>query len=229
MIPAQSVWTSLEITKIVIGILTPLVLLLLGIWVNRIAKRVEAAQWANQKLIEKRISIYDELAPLINDLYCYYMCVGNYKELTPIQIIDIKRKLDKKVYIYAPLFSREFIHTYNEFIHLCFQTYAGAGHDARLRTLIEHPMGGDRKKVSPVPWQEEWNRYFSGREACHPLEEIRSSYKRLMSGFSKELGVGLEPREHERGKDMRELRNQDQASELLNAAKPNNSFNPTAR
>jgi hypothetical protein len=63
---AQSTWNSLEITKLVIGALTPIFLLLLGVWVNRIAKRVETAQWANQKLIEKRIAIYDELAPLIN-------------------------------------------------------------------------------------------------------------------------------------------------------------------
>lgn len=200
---AQSIWNSLEITKLIIDTLTPLFLLLLGIWVNRIAKRVETAQWANQKLIEKRISIYDELAPLINDLYCYYMCVGNYKEFTPIQIIAIKRRLDKKVYVYASLFSPNFINGYNEFIHLCFLPYTGLGHDAKLLTLIEHSMGGDRKKVSPSPWQTEWNALFAREERCSPLEQIRTSYERFMSRFSEELGVGLKLGKREQEKDMR--------------------------
>jgi hypothetical protein len=205
---SQSIWNSLEITKLVIGTLTPLFLLFLGIWVNRIAKRVETAQWANQKLIEKRIAIYDELAPLINDLYCYYMCVGNYKEFTPLQIIAIKRNLDKKVYIYAPLFSPDFIYSYNKFIHLCFLTYTGVGHDARLRTLIEHPMGGDRKKVSSFPWQTEWDVLFARKEQYSPLEEIDASYKRFMSRFSEELGVGLELGKHKQEKDTQELKSQ---------------------
>ncbi|MBC7919739.1 MAG: hypothetical protein H7Z75_01475 [Ferruginibacter sp.] len=206
---AQSTWTSLEITKLVIGGLTPLILLFLGIWVNRIIKRIEAAQWANQKLIEKRIAIYDELAPLVNDLYCYYLCVGNYKELTPAQIVDIKRKLDKKVYIYAALFSSEFIDSYNEFIHLCFQTYVGAGHNAKLRTAIKHPTGGDRTKVSSFPWQEEWNHIFSNGEDCCPLTQTRISYENLMSRFSNELGVGLESGKHGRRKDVRQPKSQD--------------------
>ena len=82
MLQQQPAWSSLEILKLVVGALTPLVLLFVGVWVNRIAKRVEAAQWANQKLVEKRIAIYDELAPILNDLYCYYKCVGNYKDFT---------------------------------------------------------------------------------------------------------------------------------------------------
>ncbi len=149
MILLQSTWNSIEIIKIVIGVLTPLVLLFLGIWVNRIAKRVENTQWANQKLIEKRIAIYDELAPLVNDLYCYYRGVGNYKKITPADVIDIKRKLDKRVYVYASLFSSEFLDIYKEFINSYFIPFGGErGEDAKLRTSIEHPVGGDRREVS---------------------------------------------------------------------------------
>jgi hypothetical protein len=97
-------WNSLEIAKLAVSVLTPLIVLCIGIWVNRLIQRMQSLKWANQKIIEKRIAVYDELVPLLNDIYCYYEFVGNWKELTPIQILELKRKLDKKVYIYAPCF-----------------------------------------------------------------------------------------------------------------------------
>jgi hypothetical protein len=192
MIQAQSPWNSLEVTKLVVDILTPLFLLFLGIWVNRIAKRVEAAQWTNQKVIEKRIAIYDELAPFINDLYCFYMCVGNWKELKPTDIVNIKRKLDKRIYIYAPLFSPKFLGDYNEFIGLCFQSFVGYGHDARLRTLIKHPVGGDRRESSTEPWRSDWDALFTDKEIA-TLSEVRAGYENLMTQFADELGIGIRP------------------------------------
>jgi hypothetical protein len=184
-------WSSLEIAKLLVAGLTPLFILVLGIWVNRIAKRVEAAQWANQKLIEKRIAIYDQLAPQLNDLYCYYMCVGNWKELIPTNVVDIKRKLDKTVYVYSYLFSPQFRELYNELIGLCFTTFTGQGHNAKLRTPIDHPAGGDRRKSSSIPWQSEWDELFSNEKECAPLTEIQTAYLNLMSCFSEELGVGI--------------------------------------
>lgn len=189
MAQVQSTWNSLEIAKLLVGALTPILIVLIGIWVNRIAKRLEAAQWTNQKLIEKRIAVYDELAPMINDLYCYFLCVGNWRDFTPVQIIEIKRKLDKRIYVYASLFSRNFISIYNDFIHLCFETYTGSGHSAKLRTLLDHQMGGDRRKSSSVAWQSDWDKLFSAKAS--PVEEVRRAYQILLSRFAEELGVGL--------------------------------------
>jgi hypothetical protein len=137
------------------------------------------------------------------------MCVGNYKEFTPVQIIDIKRKLDKRLYIYAPLFSPDFIKSYNEFIHLCFQTYTGVGHDAKLRTLMDHPMGGDRKKILSSLWQAGWEKLFTSENNCPSLEEISSSYEILMSHFSEELGVGLKADKLEQEKDTMKSKSRD--------------------
>jgi len=46
-------WNSLEIAKLVAGILTPIALAALGIYLHRLAKRFEYLQWRNQKLTEK--------------------------------------------------------------------------------------------------------------------------------------------------------------------------------
>ncbi|HTY11540.1 MAG TPA: hypothetical protein VMF88_10750 [Bacteroidota bacterium] len=186
----QSPWNSLELIKILVDVLTPLLLLLLGIWVNRIAKRIEATQWTNQKVVEKRIIVYDELAPLLNDMYCYYEFVGNWKELTPVQIIETKRKLDEKVHIYAPLFSPSFISSFKKFEDLCFQTFVGAGLDAKLRTPIKS-SDGDRRQSSKVHWESKWQTLFSSPSNCSDPIDIHDAYQSLMGTFSKELGIGL--------------------------------------
>lgn len=78
-----SVWNSLEVVKLLVGIITPMVVILLGILVTRLAKRMEALQWARRTIIEKRIQVYDEVAPQLNDLLCFFTLVGGWKDLTP--------------------------------------------------------------------------------------------------------------------------------------------------
>ena len=190
MPPSQPVWNSLEIVKLLASLLTPLLLLLISIWVARLTERFKVALWTNQKVIEKRIDVYDKLAPMLNDLYCYFYYVGNWKELTPIQIIEIKRNLDKTFYIYAALFSPEFSKLYFTFIHLCFETYVGPGKNARLRTYIANQTD-NRKKVSAAKWDDTWDEMFSESHEVTPTQEIRAGYEALMLCFSKELGIGI--------------------------------------
>jgi len=190
MVQTQQVWTSLEIVKLCVSLLTPVMVLLLGIWITRLAEQFKAVLWANQKVVEKRIGVYDELAPLLNDLYCYYEFVGNWKEFTPTQVIEIKRKLDKKLYINAPLFSPGFQQLYNSFIHHCFETYVGLGLNAKLRTPISS-QDGDRRVATQAGWDSSWDMMFSNPARCPTKAEIRDAYNDLMSRFSSELGIGL--------------------------------------
>jgi len=60
--PQASPWNSLEIVKLVVATLTPIAVALLGLYLTRLAKRFEHLQWRNQRLIEKRIAVYDALA-----------------------------------------------------------------------------------------------------------------------------------------------------------------------
>lgn len=64
----DSPWNSLEVVKIVVAVLTPVLLLALGVVVNGAARRVENAQCANRKLVELQIDIYKEMAPRLNEL-----------------------------------------------------------------------------------------------------------------------------------------------------------------
>jgi hypothetical protein len=84
-------WNSLEVAKLLAGLLTPTAITLLGIYVHRATKRFEHLQWRSQKLVERRLEIYDDLAPHFNDLLCYFTYVGAWKELDPPAVVAHKR------------------------------------------------------------------------------------------------------------------------------------------
>jgi hypothetical protein len=177
-----SVWNSLEIAKLAAGLLTPTALALFGVYIHRLTKRFEHLQWRSQKLIETRLKIYDELAPQLNDLLCYFTYVGCWKDLNPPEVAALKRTIDKKIFLAAPLFSESFFSACMEFQNLCFETYSGWGRDALLRAQFER-----RKQARPNDWKAEWNECFSA-SASDP-KAIRTAYKRVMEAFAVDIGV----------------------------------------
>lgn len=178
-----TVWNSLEVAKLAVALITPVVVLLLGIWVTRLAKRLEQAQWANQKVIEKRLAIYDDLSPSLNDVYCYFMRVGSWNERSPEEIVAVKRSMDRTANVYRYLFTPAFWDAYQGFIAVCYETYTGAGRPARLRTS---PDGRSREC-----WGSSSEQQFSPVEERSRPEAVRLEYFAVMDEFATELGVGL--------------------------------------
>jgi hypothetical protein len=186
----QAVWTSLEVAKLIAQLLTPIAVAALSIYFTRIAKRFEHLQWRNQRLIEKRIGIYDDLAPDLNDLLCYFTFIGCWKDLSPPEVVKLKRSVDKKVYLAAPLFTPAFYKACMDFIGLCYGTFQGWGQDARLKTPQER-----RRQAAGSSWQSSWEDCFT-QEVTDP-KEIRAAYQKIMRVFSDEIGIttelGLQP------------------------------------
>jgi hypothetical protein len=178
-----TVWNSLEIVKLATSVLTPIAIAALGIYVHRVTKRFEDSQWRSQKLVEKRIAIYDNLAPLFNDLLCYYTYVGSWKELRPTDIISLKRKLDRQIYLAAPLFTIGFFDACQNFQGLCFQTYGAWGMDARLRT-----MWGQRKEFQ-LEWHDDWEQYYCDLTEVTDPSQIQAAYTKVMNEFAANIGV----------------------------------------
>ncbi|MGI9471750.1 MAG: hypothetical protein ACR2NZ_09480 [Rubripirellula sp.] len=187
-------WNSLEVVKLIIGLLTPAALLAISVWLDRRIKEVEHRQWSNQKVIEKRLEVYEKLTPFLNEMMCYFMRIGSWKEHDPTEIVDMKRDLDKIAHIYAPLFSPQFLQKYNEFMSQCFAMYRGAGKDAQLRTECEHykeAYVGDENDDGA--WQSEWSEYFTGPDEAVDRNQVREAYQELVGVTAQELGVGLAP------------------------------------
>ncbi|GAA3572600.1 hypothetical protein GCM10022419_061890 [Nonomuraea rosea] len=184
----SSSWIGLEIAKLIVSALTPLTVALIGIGFARAAKRLEASQWVNQKLIEKRIELMDDALPQLNDLYCYFIWIGNWKELSPPDVIQRKRSLDRLFYANRPFFSTELITAYEEFSASLFKTYAAPGADALLRTSLVS-QDGDRRTSYPKTWTAEWAATFTEIGDHTNRGTIREWYDRLMDRASLEVGA----------------------------------------
>lgn len=176
-------WNSLEVAKLIASLLTPVLVALVGIYIHRVTKRFEQMQWRSQKLVEKRLSIYDVLAPDLNDLLCYFTYVGRWRDVDPGYMVNLKRSLDKKVYLAAPLFSAEVFRAYMAFQSLCFKTYEGWAKDPLLRTQF-----GQRREAR-ADWKSEWDGLFSKKEDVSDPKDIGRAYRKVMESLASDIGV----------------------------------------
>lgn len=180
-------WNSLEIIKLLVGVLTPLTVAAFGWFISRRLKSLDLALWSNQKLIEKRLVVYDTIAPSLNRLLCFYSWLGEWKEISPEDVIKAKRELDKTVNIYRHLFDNNVYENYQSFIHTLFETYSGPGHDARIRSQIRGP-DGDRTTHCAFTWNQAWNSKFSSDNVAEKAE-VRNGYYKLMDSLRCSLGI----------------------------------------
>lgn len=193
MQPVPNLWNSLELTKLVVAILTPLSVTAFGWFISRRLKRLELLHWSNQKLIEKRLSLYDSVAPLLNKLLCFYTWVGHWKDVSPSDVLKAKRELGQNFHIYRHLFDAEVFDTYEALARTLFDTFQGAGENAKIRSLIRG-VDGDRTRHCTFEWQEAWSASFSPSTAAASYAEIRHRYYALMNALRASLGVPGQPR-----------------------------------
>lgn len=169
---------NLEIIKLVVQGMTPAVVGYLGWKVSKRLKDIEQVQWGNRKISEKRIQIYDEVSPLLNRIYCYFMCVGDWQHHTPKQIIQNKRELDQKIHINKYLLEEDFFLAYQKFIDTVFEHYTGAGQEAKLKTRIIS-SNGDRRKSPFFEWNMEFTAYFSNNNFA-TKDDVAKAYDTVM-------------------------------------------------
>ena len=187
MQPFNTPWNSLEIVKLVLGVLTPLSVACLGWLVARRLKRLELVQWTNQRLIEKRLTLYDTVAPQLNALLCFYTWIGYWKDISPDDVIRAKRDLDRTFHIYRYLFDEDVYDAYHTFIHALFEMHTGPGRDARIRSLI-HAPDGDRSVHGTYEWNAAWAERFSTANVTDKAEVVLH-YTRLMERLRVALGA----------------------------------------
>ena len=94
---------TLEILKI---ILMPVVLLVLGAWLKKIADKHEKRASLHERIIEKRIAIYENIGADLNNIYVFLLQVGHWKALTPAEVVEKKREVDKIMYVNKSLIGR---------------------------------------------------------------------------------------------------------------------------
>ncbi len=91
-------WNSLQIATLAVEALTPLTVAGLSLFIARASRRIEQVQWANQTVVTRRLDIFAQLAPGLNQLLCFATFVGGWKEIQPRQAITLKRQLVETMY-----------------------------------------------------------------------------------------------------------------------------------
>jgi hypothetical protein len=177
-------WNSLEVVKLIVSAATPIFVVIVGFWLNRRLKSLEQAQWSQQKIIERRIRAYDEMATPLNQILCFFCYVGSWKEMTPPGQVHIKRSLDQTAHISAPLFDENFLVYYNSLMDVCFSTFGAWGDDAKLKTLPDR-----REQVSGARWERKWATCFTSRDEASEPEVVRDAYAQLMAYLARAIGA----------------------------------------
>ncbi len=177
-------WSSVQIVTVVVDALTPLTVAGLGFYVARASRRIEQVQWANQTVVTRRLDIFGQLAPGLNQLLCFATFVGGWKEIQPSQAIALKRQLDETMYANRVLFSEQLFAAYHHFMATLFAMYATVGADAQLRAPIDSKWG-DRRNMPW--WDESMTGLFNSNAAS--LDEIQAAYDQLAERFRADLYV----------------------------------------
>lgn len=140
---------DIESLKLISSTLTPITVGVLGYFINRTLSKQNQKQDENKTLIEKRMSLYEEMAQPLNNIYCFINDVGSYKELSPELVIKNKRDCDLLFHIYRPIWDRDVIDAYKDFMNSSFSMFSRSGDDARVRTISD-------EKKNTESWNDTW-------------------------------------------------------------------------
>jgi hypothetical protein len=139
-------------------------------------------------VVAERVSKYDQIAPLMNDVYSYFEYVGKWKDFTPVDMIKHKRELDSLVYSYSILFDKSFLDAYIHFTDVTYATNTGWGKDAALKTIACRPMDADSPGVS-----------FTNEDSRAAVYE---AYWAFQQQAANELDTNLKPEEAGKSKQQ---------------------------
>lgn len=150
-------------------------------------RSIDDALWQQRPIIDKRLAIYDRIAPDMNRMYCFRRLVGYWKDIPPPDMIATKRRLDREVNIYRHLLSEEFYQRHFELMQLLFHTFTGQGEDAKIRATITHDLG-DRRAHAAYDWDSAWDAMFD--EADLPTDyQVDEAYMQAMNALKRSIGL----------------------------------------
>ena len=170
----------LEVAKLGVAALTPIMTGLVGVFVLRMGTQLDASKHLHQQLLKKRLELFEEVAPKLNDIFCFYQAVGHWAELSPEEVIRRKRAIDRTIQVNRYLFRSEFWDAYQRFETSHFDLFAAVGQPARLRLDLKHI----RERIGDA-FKNEWAPFISSNSGDH--EEQRQHYQALMHILGNEV------------------------------------------
>ncbi|QRY81947.1 hypothetical protein JVX91_12870 [Pseudomonas sp. PDNC002] len=170
-----SVWNSLEVTKIVIAALTPIMVGCVGYLIQSEVADQAQERRTSERLVDRRLAVYDEIRLNLNRIYCFIDDVGTWKEETPEKIYAYRRQIHAVMHSNRAIWSSDTFEAYSRYMdQIAFETFQGVGQDASIRTIRyqkEHGIPG---------WRAEWSeRLTDEKDPAH--SEAYAALQKLIS------------------------------------------------
>ncbi len=176
--PTESDW--LEYAQLGVAALTPIMTGLIGLLVLRLGTRLDTTKQLHQELLRKRLQLFEQVAPMLNDIHCFYQAVGHWAELNPEEIIRRKRAIDRAIQVNRYLFGADFWQAYQRFEEAHFEMFSAPGQPARLRLDLDH-IG----KRAGAAFQRDWAAQASATPGNN--QEQSRQYQELMERLGREI------------------------------------------
>jgi hypothetical protein len=168
---------KLEVWKVLISMLTPLVLVALTFVVNNAIQERGARLKREEQILAEKQRIYSELGPRLNVIYVYIADIGDFRSHKPPDVVKMKREADRQFHAYLPYWSELTRNRYDEYMTAAFRMYGGSGVPARIRSSREQKVAA--YKFDKLEWDSTWDKYFT--EESDP--EIETKYYDLVSSL----------------------------------------------
>ncbi len=188
----KSFWNSLEVAKLFVSTVTPLVVAVVGwlIWnaqqdilgktkdlQEQQARAFADEQKEKESLRALRLAIYREVAPLLNDILAYHFYVGRYREFSTSDIVAKKRKLDSLMFSHESLLTPAFFALYQAFMTETFKSPGYWSGESLLRTRTSCRPFNETDKAN-------WEARFTNEDN---REGVCIAYRNLLSGVAGDL------------------------------------------
>lgn len=165
----------------------PLSVFVVGALLARALEHLKRELQRKSFLIEKRWELYQDISEDLNKVFQFCTYVGGWKEWSPQEIIEAKRRLDSIVFASIPLLGCRFIDSYVAFSKACFDQKRGAGLHLQIRA------NEDRFKNEIEAWTEEWSKFFVPSDdlrlkgASYREDRVQPAYAELLAAISETI------------------------------------------
>lgn len=194
--------SKFNIWELIVGALVPLSVVVVGLFVNRGIKKLESELQRSQSLITKRVEIFENLRAPLNRIFCACYYVGDWRKVTPPEVLAAKRTCDEIFFSHIAFWSQEVALQYRAFNDVCFAAFRGKGLHAVLLADVENYV-----QAFGDTWNDSWRANFvtvEEREAwlkrhnasAKPLVDISYSqdivlprYAALMKALAEDFGA----------------------------------------
>lgn len=145
---------AISAVSLLVSSLITILVFILSNRLNRSLKVMELASKSQERVSDLRAKLFDQVKGDINQIFVSCFLVGNWRSVSPEQVLEAKRRVDQAMIEALPIWGSGVMEAYMEFIDVCFQTKSGRNTSPLLR------CDPQRYAQEHTALPEDWHEYF---------------------------------------------------------------------